>query len=72
MIPRLSARDLMPEALRSAVVALGNFDGFHQGHMAVAGEAIAQARAAGTPAIIATFDPHPVRFFAPPYPPGSG
>ena len=65
MIPILSARDLMPDGLRGAVVALGNFDGFHLGHQAVASEAIAQARAAGKPAIIATFDPHPVRFFAP-------
>lgn len=64
-IPRLSARDTMPDALRGAVVALGNFDGFHLGHQAVAGEAIRQAKAAGKPAIIATFDPHPVRFFAP-------
>ncbi len=65
MIPRLSAKDRMPDALRGGVVALGNFDGFHRGHQAVAGEAIAQAKAAGRPAIIATFDPHPVRFFAP-------
>ncbi|RDV03069.1 bifunctional riboflavin kinase/FAD synthetase [Sphingorhabdus pulchriflava] len=64
-MPRLSSRDPMPEALRGAVVALGNFDGFHLGHQAVAGEAIRQAKAAGKPAIIATFDPHPVRFFAP-------
>lgn len=64
-IPRLSARDPMPDVLRGAVMALGNFDGFHFGHQAVAGEAIRQAKAAGKPAIIATFDPHPVRFFAP-------
>lgn len=64
-IPRLSARDPMIEALRGAVVALGNFDGFHLGHQAVVGEAIKCAKAAGKPAIIATFDPHPVRFFAP-------
>jgi riboflavin kinase / FMN adenylyltransferase len=64
-IPRLHATAHMPDELRSAVVALGNFDGFHLGHQAVAGEAIAQAKAAGKPAIIATFDPHPVRFFAP-------
>lgn len=64
-ILRLSAKERMPDALRGAVVALGNFDGFHLGHQAVAGEAIAQAKAAGKPAIIATFDPHPVRFFAP-------
>jgi len=64
-IPRLHATEQMPDELRSAVVALGNFDGFHLGHQAVAGEAVAQARSAGRPAIIATFDPHPVRFFAP-------
>jgi riboflavin kinase/FMN adenylyltransferase len=64
-IPRLSARNPMPDGLRGAVVALGNFDGFHLGHQAVASEAIQQAKAAGKPAIVATFDPHPVRFFAP-------
>ena len=64
-IPRLHARGPMPASVRGAVVALGNFDGFHRGHQVVAGEAIAQARAAGKPAIIATFDPHPVRYFVP-------
>jgi riboflavin kinase / FMN adenylyltransferase len=64
-IPRLHATERMPDELRGGVVALGNFDGFHLGHQAVAGEAIKQAKAAGRPAIIATFDPHPVRFFAP-------
>ncbi|PKB14093.1 FMN adenylyltransferase /riboflavin kinase [Novosphingobium kunmingense] len=68
-IPRLDARDPMPEALRGAVIALGNFDGFHLGHQAVAGEAIRWARADGRPAIVATFDPHPVRHFAPDAPP---
>lgn len=64
-IPRLLATDQMPEALRGAIIALGNFDGFHLGHQAVAGEAIAWAKAEGRPAIVATFDPHPVRFFKP-------
>jgi riboflavin kinase/FMN adenylyltransferase len=64
-IPRIHASEAMPSELRGAVVGLGNFDGFHQGHQAVAGEAIAQAKAAGCPAIIATFDPHPVRYFVP-------
>ena len=66
---RLSHRDIIPDSLRGAVVALGNFDGFHLGHQAVAGEAIAWAKAEGRPAIIATFDPHPVRHFAPHVPP---
>jgi riboflavin kinase/FMN adenylyltransferase len=68
-IPRLSSRDSIPNALRGGIAALGNFDGFHLGHQAVAGEAIAQAKAQGRPAIIATFDPHPVRYFTPDAPP---
>lgn len=61
----LDHREPLPAPLRGAIVALGNFDGFHLGHQAVAGEAIAWARAEGRPAIVATFDPHPVRFFRP-------
>ena len=68
-IPILNARDPIPAHLHGGIAALGNFDGFHLGHQAVAGEAIAQAKAAGKPAIIATFDPHPVRYFAPHVPP---
>jgi len=62
---RLDHRDPIPEELRGAVVALGNFDGFHQGHQAVVGEAIRWSQAEGRPAIVATFDPHPVRHFSP-------
>ena len=64
-IPRLDHRQLIPQALRGGIIALGNFDGFHLGHQAVVGEAIQWARAEGRPAIIATFDPHPVRHFQP-------
>lgn len=65
----LDHREAIPAALRGAVIALGNFDGFHKGHQAVAGEAIRWAHAEGRPSIIATFDPHPVRFFKPDVPP---
>lgn len=65
----LDHREQVADALRGAVIALGNFDGFHRGHQAVAGEAIAWAHAEGRPSIIATFDPHPVRFFRPDVPP---
>ena len=66
---RLYSHEVVPENLRGAIVALGNFDGFHLGHQAVVGEAIRWARSEGRPAIVATFDPHPVRFFAPDAPP---
>ena len=68
-IPRFYADAPLPEHMRGAIIALGNFDGFHQGHQAVAGEAIRWAREEGRPAIIATFDPHPVRLFKPDTPP---
>jgi len=61
----LDHRNRVPDPLRGAIVALGNFDGFHLGHQAVAGEAIAWARAEGRPSVVATFDPHPVRHFKP-------
>ena len=66
---RLDGGSAVPEALRGGIVALGNFDGFHEGHQAVVGRAIARARAEGRPALVATFDPHPVRFFKPDLPP---
>jgi riboflavin kinase/FMN adenylyltransferase len=52
-------------ALKSAVVALGNFDGVHRGHREVIGAAIARARALGRPAAALTFEPHPRAFFRP-------
>lgn len=66
---RIFADDPLPEALRGGVAALGNFDGFHAGHQAVVGEARYRARAKGGPALVITFDPHPVRLFKPDTPP---
>lgn len=62
---RIDHRDPMPEALRGAIIALGNFDGFHLGHQAVVGQALDWARSESRPAIVATFDPHPMRHFRP-------
>ncbi len=55
--------------MRGGIVALGNFDGFHLGHQAVVGRAVAAAKARSVPAIVATFDPHPIRHFKPGVPP---
>src|SRR3546814_11582124 len=66
---RLDSGSTVPPHLRGAIVGLGNFDGFHLGHQAVAGRATEWARAEGRPAVIATFDPHPVRPFFPDLPP---
>ena len=62
---RLTLSGGIPEQFRNSVVALGNFDGFHLGHQAVVGRAVARAAHERRPAVVATFDPHPVRFFKP-------
>ena len=62
---RLDNGSPVPAHLRGGIVALGNFDGFHLGHQAVIGRAVERARAEGRPAIVATFDPHPKRYFQP-------
>lgn len=62
---RLNGHQRIAGDLRGGVIALGNFDGFHGGHQAVVGRAVRHAQDEGRPAIVATFDPHPVRFFKP-------
>ena len=54
---------------RGAVVALGNFDGVHDGHRQVIGQAAALAARLGAPLGVALFEPHPRRFFQPDAPP---
>ena len=66
---RLTLAGGIPAALKGAIVALGNFDGFHLGHQAVVGRAIQRGFHERRPVIVATFDPHPVRFFKPDVPP---
>jgi len=66
---RLDGGSAVPERFRGGIVALGNFDGFHKGHQAVVARAVHRARAESRPVLVATFDPHPVRFFKPGLPP---
>jgi riboflavin kinase/FMN adenylyltransferase len=66
---RLTLDQPIPDAFRGAVVALGNFDGFHLGHQAVVGRAVQRGAHERRPVIVATFDPHPVRHFKPDLPP---
>ena len=66
---RLTLAGGVPDHLRGAILALGNFDGFHLGHQAVVSRALARAFHERRPVIVATFDPHPVKFFKPEVPP---
>jgi riboflavin kinase/FMN adenylyltransferase len=66
---RVTGGAALPQHCRGGVVALGNFDGFHRGHQAVVGRALATARKRKVPALVASFDPHPARLFRPDLPP---
>jgi riboflavin kinase/FMN adenylyltransferase len=66
---RLTLADGIPDDLKGSIVALGNFDGFHLGHQAVVGRAIQRGFHERRPVIVATFEPHPVRYFKPDVPP---
>ena len=47
------------------IVALGNFDGLHRGHMKLIDEVRRQAAERGGTAVAMTFDPHPARILRP-------
>lgn len=55
----------VPDALRGAVLALGNFDGVHRGHAELARVARAMAAERGCEAAVFTFEPHPRSVFRP-------
>jgi riboflavin kinase / FMN adenylyltransferase len=57
--------DALPPEARGGAVAIGNFDGVHRGHIAIVRRLLERAQAVGGPAIVFTFDPHPVRILRP-------
>jgi riboflavin kinase/FMN adenylyltransferase len=63
--PFVVIRDDGPDVakLRTAVVAIGNFDGVHRGHRSVIELAQRRAKAAGRPAAVLTLEPHPRSYF---------
>jgi len=61
--------ETLPEDVRGAVIAIGNFDGVHPGHQAVINEAGLIAHDLGRPWAVLTFEPHPRKLFAPDRPP---
>jgi len=48
---------------QNCVIAIGNFDGVHLGHQALLKKTREIAQAAGLPACVMTFEPHPAEFF---------
>jgi riboflavin kinase/FMN adenylyltransferase len=57
--------ETLPTDARGGAVAIGNFDGVHRGHVAIVERLLERAEAVDGPAIVFTFDPHPVRLLRP-------
>lgn len=57
--------DGRPVRWREPVVALGNFDGLHRGHMKIIDRVRRRATERGGTAVAMTFDPHPPRVVRP-------
>jgi riboflavin kinase/FMN adenylyltransferase len=50
---------------RGGVVTVGNFDGVHLGHQAMLRDVARRAGKLGAPAVVVTFEPHPVKVLHP-------
>jgi riboflavin kinase / FMN adenylyltransferase len=57
--------ETFPAEARGGAVSIGNFDGVHRGHAAIVRRLLERSEAVGGPAIVFTFDPHPVRLLRP-------
>jgi riboflavin kinase/FMN adenylyltransferase len=62
---RVRVERLAPLKWPSPAVTIGNFDGVHRGHQALAAAVVARAREAGGLAVVLTFDPHPAAVLSP-------
>jgi len=57
--------DIRPVAWRHPVLALGNFDGLHRGHVKIVERIQRGASERGGTSVVLTFDPHPPRILRP-------
>lgn len=55
----------LPALTAGSVVTVGTFDGVHLGHRHVLDRLVARARERGLPAVLVTFDPHPLEIVRP-------
>lgn len=59
----------LPREFRGGAVSIGNFDGVHRGHARIVERLKRMAEEVGGPAVVFTFDPHPVRVLRPQHAP---
>jgi riboflavin kinase/FMN adenylyltransferase len=64
-VQRWRGVEAVPPSWGRCVVTIGIFDGVHQGHQRIIGRAVELARDRGVPAVVLTFDPHPIEIIRP-------
>lgn len=57
--------DQLPADFHAGAVTIGNFDGVHRGHARIIQRLMERAREFSGPAVVFTFEPHPVRLLRP-------
>ncbi|WP_306363956.1 bifunctional riboflavin kinase/FAD synthetase [Nocardia sp. CC227C] len=62
---RWRSLDEMPAEWGRCVLTIGVFDGVHRGHAQLISRAVKSAAARGVPAVLMTFDPHPLEVVRP-------
>jgi riboflavin kinase/FMN adenylyltransferase len=60
----IHARSLDEISVQQSWLTIGVFDGVHRGHQEIIRRLVSGARAAGAPAVVVTFWPHPATVLA--------
>jgi riboflavin kinase/FMN adenylyltransferase len=61
----VTATDFSTKILDGSVITIGNFDGVHRGHAEIFSHLRQQSRDRDLPAVVVTFEPHPLKVLAP-------
>jgi riboflavin kinase/FMN adenylyltransferase len=62
---RITGFEIFNKNFEGSVVTVGNFDGVHKGHVEIFRHLKENSRRLGLPAVVVTFEPHPLKVLAP-------
>lgn len=62
---RITGLDIYNKNFEGSIVTIGNFDGVHKGHVEIFRHLKEKSRRLDLPAVVVTFEPHPLKVLAP-------
>ena len=65
----ITGMNIYDKNIDASVVTIGNFDGVHRGHAEIFAHLKKNSVDAGLPAVVVTFEPHPLKILAPEFAP---